>query len=513
MRLYGLHASVLAVGIAAQTEAATASDSGALDPLQTAKWATRLFQDQNSTTTPETLQPLVDGFIPEWLQGSLVRVGPAVWRLPKRSALHSFDGLAKVSRWSFAGGANQTGAAFTDRFVESDVYHASIQDDSYPRGVTFGPFEPPFSPFQAKVGDDNNNVNVWTADGGRVFALTDGATIIELDAQSLKTIGHMNSTGPLAGGASSCAHGLTDISAGAIAAGPTMLNFMSVPDGASGKLNVSAFRVGSLNSSSQTGPTRDLVGFGTVQFPISDWPYMHSFARTASHFVLTAFPAVLDFVALGLGKPLTECIQWRGDDAGQDDAGRMQKSPGISSADKSSAAVPTRFAVFAIPPPGSEKIDTQPLAVIEDLPAFFSWHNVNTFESSGSKGKIRNQPNPDSAEPFSLAEHPTIVVDMVAHPKFGPDIIADKSFAWLKNSAEPEAYNSTFPWSGSLRRVIINVNNSSSTFMDLPLVDAAGNEYVWSVLFVCGTVKPTKDAAIQGWRRRTVFSKSCTVVS
>jgi carotenoid cleavage dioxygenase-like enzyme len=46
----------------------------------------------------------VQGKIPEWLSGSLIRNGPAKFDLDKQSLKHWFDGLAMLHKFSFNAG-------------------------------------------------------------------------------------------------------------------------------------------------------------------------------------------------------------------------------------------------------------------------------------------------------------------------------------------------------------------------------------------------------------------------
>jgi carotenoid cleavage dioxygenase-like enzyme len=40
----------------------------------------------------------IRGALPEWLTGSLIRTGPALWDLPGQSMNHWFDGMAMLHR-------------------------------------------------------------------------------------------------------------------------------------------------------------------------------------------------------------------------------------------------------------------------------------------------------------------------------------------------------------------------------------------------------------------------------
>ena len=55
----------------------------------------------------------VQGQLPAWLTGSLIRTGPAKWEVGGRSMNHWFDGLAMLHRFSFADGA----VSYANRFL------------------------------------------------------------------------------------------------------------------------------------------------------------------------------------------------------------------------------------------------------------------------------------------------------------------------------------------------------------------------------------------------------------
>ena len=63
----------------------------------------------------------VRGHLPPWLQGSLLRTGPAQWEVGGRSMKHWFDGLAMLHRFSFADGE----VSYANRFLETRAYRAA----------------------------------------------------------------------------------------------------------------------------------------------------------------------------------------------------------------------------------------------------------------------------------------------------------------------------------------------------------------------------------------------------
>src|SRR5690349_23584211 len=60
----------------------------------------------------------VEGSIPNWLAGSLVRNGPAKYEAGERRMRHWFDGLAMLHRFSFAGGS----VSYANRFLRTRAY-------------------------------------------------------------------------------------------------------------------------------------------------------------------------------------------------------------------------------------------------------------------------------------------------------------------------------------------------------------------------------------------------------
>jgi beta,beta-carotene 9',10'-dioxygenase len=75
--------------------------------------------------TPRTL--LVQGEIPGYVQGSLIRNGCGIWTMDDATQCgHIFDGLAKVSRYQIG----STGVTFTTRFVDSRVYQEWVHRKS-----------------------------------------------------------------------------------------------------------------------------------------------------------------------------------------------------------------------------------------------------------------------------------------------------------------------------------------------------------------------------------------------
>lgn len=138
----------------------------------------------------------VRGALPEWLHGSLLLNGPALWDLPGGHYEHWFDGLAMLHRVSLGDGPPR----YRSRFLRSDDYLRSLE-----RGApTFAGFDTPdpsslldrlahlFKPHVT----DNASV-VMSKVGGRWVAMTETPYLIGFDPRTLETSGHVPFVGKL----------------------------------------------------------------------------------------------------------------------------------------------------------------------------------------------------------------------------------------------------------------------------------------------------------------------------
>jgi carotenoid cleavage dioxygenase-like enzyme len=123
----------------------------------------------------------VQGTVPAWLDGSLVRNGPARWTVDGSEADHWFDGLAHLTRFSFDDGT----VRYTNRFPRTEAYRTAVEAGSFT-----GQFSSSGG-YLAKVksmlaGDATDNANVHVARiGGGLVALTETPNWIHLDPETL----------------------------------------------------------------------------------------------------------------------------------------------------------------------------------------------------------------------------------------------------------------------------------------------------------------------------------------
>ncbi len=129
------------------------------------------------------------GELPSWLQGSLLRTGPAKFEVGEQRMRHWFDGLAMLHRFTIAGGR----VSYGNRFLESRSYRAAREQGR----IVYGEFatDPCRSLFKRvqtlfskSALPDNANVNV-TRLGERFVAMTETPLPVQFDARTLQTAG------------------------------------------------------------------------------------------------------------------------------------------------------------------------------------------------------------------------------------------------------------------------------------------------------------------------------------
>lgn len=246
------------------------------------------FQTLNEETEVDALP--VEGTIPGWLAGTLVRNGPALFDTPRRSYRHWFDGQSMLHRFSFDGGA----VSYANRLIDTPasrcvreqgrIAYAEFATD--PCASLFGRF---FTRFRRRP-SNNTNVNVTRMDGKHV-ALTETPIPVEFDPETLQTVGVVGYTDDL-GGMTTTAHPHADPATG------DLVNFAL----AFGRR--SEYRV----YRQAGGLHRELLGTVPADLP----GYLHSFAITERHVVLMIFPLVVNPLSFVLrGRPFIENYRWR----------------------------------------------------------------------------------------------------------------------------------------------------------------------------------------------------------
>jgi beta,beta-carotene 9',10'-dioxygenase len=230
----------------------------------------------------------VRGELPRWLQGALIRTGPAKWEVGDQAMNHWFDGFAMLHRFSFAHGE----VSYANRFLESRAYRAARDEGriAYSEFATdpcrslFARVSAMFSPKLT----DNANVNL-TKLGERFISMTETPIPVEFDPQTLAAAGvPYQPPGQL-----STAHPHMDRTT------KGMLNYAA-------KLGPrTSYRFFLLRPGSSKP---EVIATKQVREPA----YMHSFGLTPRWLVLAEFPFVVNPPRLAFsGRPYIENYRWK----------------------------------------------------------------------------------------------------------------------------------------------------------------------------------------------------------
>jgi beta,beta-carotene 9',10'-dioxygenase len=229
----------------------------------------------------------VAGELPAWLEGSLIRTGPAKWDVGSRTMNHWFDGLAMLHRFSFAGGE----VSYASRFLETKAYRAARETGE----IAYSEFatDPCRSLYQRVTSmfspnlTDNPNVNLGKL-GERFIAMTETPIPVQFDADTLAAAGVAYDVP----GHLTTAHPHMD------RATKGMLNYAA-------KLGPrSSYRFFLLRPDAAKP---EVIASEPVRRPA----YMHSFGLTERSLVLAEFPYVVNPLSLALGgRPYIENYRW-----------------------------------------------------------------------------------------------------------------------------------------------------------------------------------------------------------
>ena len=129
----------------------------------------------------------VDGDLPEWLDGALIRNGPARWTVGDAEADHWFDGLAHLTRFSFAEGELR----YTNHFPRTDAYRKAVETGAFSgQFSSSGGYLSKVKSMLSGEATDNANVHV-AAIGGGLVALTETPNWIRVDPETLEHRGSL----------------------------------------------------------------------------------------------------------------------------------------------------------------------------------------------------------------------------------------------------------------------------------------------------------------------------------
>ncbi|WP_224448692.1 carotenoid oxygenase family protein [Haloprofundus salilacus] len=238
--------------------------------------------------TDKSLQ--VDGEIPSWLDGTLVRNGPGSFAVGDRRVNHWFDGLAMLRRFAIDDGE----VRYTNRFLRSRQFR-HVREHSRLRLREFGT-DPQWRGlgrlrrFGTRVATDNASVDVVYL-GGRHLAATETPRWTAYDPETLRTRGprefddEVGRAGPLA-------HVHYD---------PFREETVGVATRFGLRSEYLVYRVPDGNE------RREVL----AHIPIHQPGYLHSFALTPNYIALLVPPLRTTPLALLRDRPFVESYRWQ----------------------------------------------------------------------------------------------------------------------------------------------------------------------------------------------------------
>jgi carotenoid cleavage dioxygenase-like enzyme len=260
----------------------TASEPGRLDARSADHRIGFETLDREVATEPLA----VEGRLPDWLHGSLLRIGPAKYEAGDRRVNHWFDGLSMLHRFAIDGGE----VSYANRFLRTNAYRSATETGalSYSEFATDpcrSLFKRVQSAFNPKL-TDNANVNLMRL-GENVVAMTETPLPVLFDPETLDAAG----VAYRPPGEHTTAHPHRDPATG------EALNYAT-------KFGPrSTYR---LYAKRSVGEQRVLA-----KLPVSRPSYMHSFGVSERYAVLTEFPLVVNPLDLvRSGRPFIENYRW-----------------------------------------------------------------------------------------------------------------------------------------------------------------------------------------------------------
>lgn len=241
----------------------------------------------------DTFELTTEGEVPEWLRGTLLRVGPACFELNGSHYRHWFDGLAMLHRFHFIGG----GVTYRNRFLRSRTY----RDNMKANAIRHGEFAT--SPSRSWPGrlktlvfpDLSDNANVAVAPlGGEMTAMTETPTPLAFNLDTLAAIGPVKFADKIPGMITT-AHPHFDF------ASQELLNYTTA-FGRQSRYNIYRLHPGKRR--------RELI----ASLPVKRPGYMHSFGATPRYVILTEWPLTVNPLDLKLsgmtGRPFIDNFRW-----------------------------------------------------------------------------------------------------------------------------------------------------------------------------------------------------------
>lgn len=245
----------------------------------------------------------INGHVPSWLSGTLIRNGPVEVCIDGKNQGHWLDGLAMLHAFYFNNGQ----LSYSNRFLKTDAYSQVFNKNSldYPRFAIdpcrslFKRFFTLFVPHSESY-LQNANINIAKI-ANRYVALTEIPLPVEFDPKTLETLGAFRYTDPLPQKniwESAHPHYLEKEK--------SFFNYYV-------EYGKTCYYV--IYSLAENEPTRKIIG----KIPVSHPSYMHSFSLTKNYVLFSEFPFRVKPLKMLMntylqGKAFIENFIWRPED-------------------------------------------------------------------------------------------------------------------------------------------------------------------------------------------------------
>lgn len=236
----------------------------------------------------------VQGELPRWLTGSLLRNGPGTFQVGSQRYRHWFDGLAMLHRFTI----NEGRVSYANRFLETESYRAARDEGriAYPEFATDpcrSMFARAMAVFDPQV-TDSAKVNIARV-AEHYLALAETPIQVEFDPETLRTVG-------VTGWDSSNFGRMTTVHPHLDEVRHEAINLVT--------------RYGAVsNYVFRRVDTRDpglLQGETIASRAVREPSYIHSFGMSARHLLLVEFPLVVNPLSLLLWlRPYIENFRWK----------------------------------------------------------------------------------------------------------------------------------------------------------------------------------------------------------
>lgn len=238
----------------------------------------------------QTENLIIQGTIPDWLQGTLIRNGPGSFKVGEQQYRHWFDGLAMLHKFSIQNGK----VSYSNKYLNTKAYQEAkaTNEISYSEFATdpcrslFGRAMAVFNP---KI-TDSAKVSIAKI-AQRYMALAETPIQVEFDPTTLESVGVYNYEDRLVGQMTTV-HPQFDFD------NDTVFNLVT-----------RYHRISHYNLYQMKGknpPTK------LAALPVHSPAYMHSFGMSKNYFILTEFPLVVNPLNLLLWlKPYIENFKWK----------------------------------------------------------------------------------------------------------------------------------------------------------------------------------------------------------